>query len=209
MTIDSSFTWEGVREMPVEEQPVGAYYTLRRWRPDVAELDIWMVLHDGGQACAWAVDVEPGRPAALWGPRTAWAPPADTERYVLVADDTGLPAVEVILEALPPGPSVEAIIEVDGPDHERDLPTNDGVVVTWLHRNGAEPGTTSLLVDAVTALPPSSDATYVWGGAESRAMTAVRRKVRGEWGLARHQVSLVGYWRHKIHADDPVDPEEG
>ena len=39
-------------------------------------------------------------------------------------------------------------------------------------------------------------------------MTAARRKVRGDWGLARHQVSLVGYWRHKIHADDPVDPEE-
>ena len=33
--------------------------------------------------------------------------------------------------------------------------------------------------------------------------------IESQWGLARHQVSLVGYWRHRIHADDPVDPEEG
>ena len=50
--------------------------------------------------------------------------------------------------------------------------------------------------------------TYVWGGAESRAMTAVRRYVRHEVGLAREQVDLVPYWRHQAHAADPVDPEE-
>ena len=45
--------------------------------------------------------------------------------------------------------------------------------------------------------------TYVWGGAESRAMTAVRRHVRHERGLAREQVSLVAYWRHRDHPPEP------
>jgi NADPH-dependent ferric siderophore reductase len=35
----------------------------------------------------------------------------------------------------------------------------------------------------------------VWGGAESRCMTAVRRHVRDERRLPRHAVSLVAYWR--------------
>ncbi|NLV55321.1 MAG: siderophore-interacting protein, partial [Acidimicrobiales bacterium] len=43
---------------------------------------------------------------------------------------------------------------------------------------------------------------YVWGGGESRAMTAVRRYVRREIGLPREAVSLVAYWRH---ADSPVE----
>lgn len=37
--------------------------------------------------------------------------------------------------------------------------------------------------------------TYVWGGGESRAMTAIRRHVRSERGLPRDAVSLLAYWR--------------
>ena len=38
-------------------------------------------------------------------------------------------------------------------------------------------------------------------------MTAVRKYVRREVGLAREQVSLVAYWRHDAHAEDPDDEE--
>ena len=40
----------------------------------------------------------PGDPVALWGPRSAYAPPAGTDRYLLVADDTGLPGVAAIID---------------------------------------------------------------------------------------------------------------
>ncbi|MBA3801921.1 MAG: SIP domain-containing protein [Acidimicrobiia bacterium] len=62
-------------------------------------------------------------------------------------------------------------------------------------RDGAAPGTTSLLVDTVRSLEPPAHGTYVWGGAESRTMTAVRKYVRRELGVARESVSLVAYWR--------------
>ena len=52
----------------------------------------------------------------------------------------------------------------------------------------------------------SDGATYVWGGGESRIMTAIRKHVRRGWGLPREQVSLTPYWRH---ADSPPpDPED-
>ena len=43
---------------------------------------------------------------------------------------------------------------------------------------------------------------YAWGGAESRAMTATRRFLRQERGLAREQVSMVAYW---LHPQSPAD----
>ena len=46
------------------------------------------------------------------------------------------------------------------------------------------------------SMPWPGGTPYVWGGGESRAMTAVRKYVRGEIGLPREAVSLVAYWRH-------------
>lgn len=226
LTIDQSFTWEAYATTPIEEQPVGAYYTLRAWRPEAQELDILCVLHDHdggddhagpsgdgpaahpnhGAASRWAAVAAPGDPVALWGPRTAYEPPADTTHWVLVADETGLPAVAVILEQLPHGATAQVVAEVDVPEEQQDLPQRDGVEITWTHRAGAPAGRTTNLVDAVRALPPFPDRTYVWGGGESKAMTAVRRHVRDERGLAREEASLVAYWRHQATVDAEVEP---
>lgn len=203
--IDQNFTWEAHARMEEADQPDGGYYTVRRWRPEVAELDVCIVLHgDAGHVSAWAARAKPGDRVALWGPRTAYHPPAGTDRLLLVADETGLPTVAVILEHLPPGTSAQVVAEVDTEAERHELPASPAIAVTWVHRDGAEPGTTTGLADAVRALPPLTGTPYVWGGGESRAMTAVRRHVRDERGLDREAVSLVAYWRHQ---DAP--PDEG
>ncbi len=210
--IDQSFTWEAHARMADEDKPVGGYYTLRRHRPEVAELDVLMVLHDdhgedvpGGHASRWAARAQVGDKVALWGPRTAYDPPEGTEHWVLVADETGLPAVAVIIEQLPEGATADVLAEVAVEGERQELPERDGVSVTWLHRDGAEAGTTSLLSDAARQLPAFDRPTYVWGGGESRTMTAVRRYVRDERGLGRGDVSLVAYWRHTTTTDADVD----
>lgn len=207
--IDQSFTWEAHARMAEEDKPVGAYYTVRRWRPEAAEIDVLMVLHDdhgpdtpGGHASRWAEQAAVGDKVALWGPRTAYDPPEGTEHWVLVADETGLPAVAVIIEQLPEGATAEVLAEVDNAAEHQDLPARDGVQVRWLYRDSARPGTTSLLSDAALELPAFDRRTYVWGGGESRTMTRIRRHVRDERGLARGDVSLVAYWRHSATTDE-------
>ena len=204
LTIDASFTWDGYRTMPDDERPVGAYYTVRRWDPQRRELDMLFVLHgDEGGASAWATHrAAPGAPVALWGPRTAWAPPAATDWYLLVADETGLPAVAVILETLPPGTPVRVVAEVANEAEQQPLPGRAGLEVTWLHRGDAPAGTTTLLADAVRGMTWPAGTPYVWGGGESRALTAIRRHVRDDRGLPQEAVSLVAYWRHAAHAAD-------
>ena len=79
-------------------------------------------------------------------------------------------------------------------EHEhQDLLARQCVDVTWLHRDGAPAGTTSLLVDTVRALARPGGRPHVWGAAESHAMTAIRRHGREERGLDRAAVSLVAY----------------
>lgn len=210
--VDQSFTWEAHALMAPEEQQVGAYYTLRRWHPETRQLDVWMVIHGEdeqvGHASAWAARAQVGDRVALWGPRTAFHPPEGTDRLLLVADDTGLPAVAGILEWLPEGMTATVLAEVAGTEEHQELPDRPGVEVIWLHRDGAPAGTTSLLADAARALPPFEGTPYVWGGGETKAMTAVRRHVRDERGLSREAVSLIAYWRHRTTTEDDVESDQ-
>lgn len=213
LTVDAGFSWAGYFALPEPERPVGAYYTVRHHRPERAEIDLDVVLHHpAGPASSWAATAGPGDPAALWGPRSNFAPPSrGVDWYLLVADESGLPATAAILEALPEGAVVRAVVEVPDASEEQPLAGGDDVVVTWLHRGDRPAGTAARLADAVRALePPGGRASgaYAWGGGESRAMTAVRRYLRDEVGLDRDQVSMTPYWRHPAHAADPVDPEE-
>ena len=197
LTIDQSFTWAGYQEMPEEERPVGAYYTLRRWRPEVAEIDLLFVLHgDDGPASRWAYRAKPGDPVALWGPRTAYEPPADTDWLLLAGDETGLPAISVTLENKPAGLPAEVYVELDGPDNRLPLPDSPEIDVRWIYRGHAEAGTTSLLADAVKARPLRPGNVYAWGGAESRSVTALRKHLRQTCGFDQSRVCMVGYWRH-------------
>ena len=204
LTIGTDFRWSEHDEMPERERPVGAYYTVRHHRPSAGEIDCDVFLHEpAGHASAWAAAATAGAPAALWGPRTAWAPPAGTDRWLLVADESGLPATETVLDALPPGADVTVVLEISAPDDVAHIDRD----VTWLCRGDEPAGTTHLLVEAVRSLDLDPTGLYAWGGAESRAMRDVRRYLRGTAGLARAQVSMTPYWRHAQHADDAPDDE--
>lgn len=212
LTIDESFSWEkDFFPVPEDERPVGAYYTVREWRPDTKELVALFVLHgdssDTKTASAWAERTQVGDPVALWGPRTSWEPPTDTDAYLLVADETGLPAMAGVLDLLPSEARIQLVAETSGPAEQQPLPNHPGATVTWVYRDGAEAGTaTTLLLDAVRELDWLGDRTYVFGGGESRSLTKVRRFVRDEKGLPREQVSLVAYWRHAADTSAP-DPD--
>ena len=124
-----TFTWEQFAAMPPDDQPIGAYYTVRRWRPDVHELDMLFVLHgdeDGGTtagpAAPWAAARPTGRPGRAVGSAHRVRTAAGTEWYLLVADDTGLPGVAAIIESLPAGTPIEVVAEVDAEEDRQPLP---------------------------------------------------------------------------------------
>jgi NADPH-dependent ferric siderophore reductase len=197
LTIDQHFTWEAYETMPEPERPVGAYYTVRRWHPDTGSIDLWVVLHGhDGDGERWARTVGVGDPVALWGPRQAFEPPPGTDSFLLVGDETALPAIAAILEQLDVSDSATVVIAADAAATPIELTSPATLDVHWLsidhHVDDSNP-----FLRAVGALAPEAigPATYVWGGAESHDITALRRLVRDALGVPRERVSLTGYWR--------------
>lgn len=196
LTIDASFDWRAYRAMAVADRPVGAYYTVRHYRPHVAEVDLDIVVH-GHLGCAsrWAARARQGDPVALWGPRTAYHPPRGTGHQLLVGDETALPAIFAICEAGPPGRGVTVVVEVD-PRTVLDVKAIAEARLIRLDRPAHADTGTSALLEAIESLSLSPD-TYAWGGGEGGTMDSLRDYVRRDVGLPARQVSMIGYWRRE------------
>jgi NADPH-dependent ferric siderophore reductase len=193
--VERDFTWDAWGAMPEAVRPSGKNYTVRHWRPETNEVDVDMVFHEGSTVGTdWARATEPGDRLAIWGPRVAFDPPADTEWLLLFGDDTALPGICVILENLPIHQHARVIVEVDSEADMVPLVESDRIDVTWLFRNGQEPGNKEQLVSAIQALEIPDLPAYAWGGGEVRTMNAIGKYLRRTVGFRPTDVCAVGYW---------------
>ena len=84
--------------------------------PAALELDVDVVLHDGGVASDWAAGAEAGDEVAVSGPGRGYAVDADAPAFLLGGDETAIPAISQLLEVLPAATPVQVHIEVTQPD---------------------------------------------------------------------------------------------
>lgn len=183
-----------------DEEPVNRTYTVRRWDTVAGVLTIDFIVHgDEGIAGPWANAAQPGDELTMSGAGGGYSPNLDADWFLLVGDDTALPAISAAVEALPLHARGHVIVEVDSAQDELLPPTPQGVTVTWLHRHGDEPGRTSLLPEAVQAVEwpdAGEDVIDVFAHGEREAMKALRDVFFAQRGLPRAQVSLSGYWAY-------------
>jgi len=193
--VDRSFDFDNWFAMPEELRPHARNYSVRSWRPDANEIDVDMIVHgDHSQGARWALNAEPGDALAIWGPRTAYYPPPNSAWQLLMADETGLPALSAILDRLDAGVSVRVVAEVDAPQSEYPLESRASVEVTWLHRGSPATGKSDAMIDTVRAIEVPDVVRYAWGGAEFRTMEAIGKYLRREAGFRPGDVSVIGYW---------------
>jgi NADPH-dependent ferric siderophore reductase len=177
-------------------------YTIRAIDVERGTLDIDLVVHgDEGPGSAWALTARPGDAIGMVGPGGRGVAAADW--HLLAGDETALPAIARVLESLPPLSRGVALIEVADGAEEQDLAVPEGFELRWLHRNGAAPGTTTLLADAVRSVPVPADAgtVFVWAGCEFAAFKTIRAYVRKELKLAKEQHLVTSYWRRGVSED--------
>ncbi len=201
---------DGNVEAPKDRRPLTKSYTVRRWDPEAGEVHIDFVKHGTGVATTWARRCGPGDEIHIVGPAHSGLFPAGVDWLLAAGDDTALPAIGRLLEEAPAGLRLQVFIEVDGPEDEQDLPTRADATITWLHRGGAAPGTTTLLADAVMSAPWWPGEAYAWVAGESMCVKPIRRFLRETRGLPRERVDVTGYWRRDevvTLADDPAVPD--
>lgn len=180
-----------------EQMPSIRTYTVRWVDEEAQELAIDFVPHgEGGVAGPWAERAQPGDTLVMMGPGGGYAPDPEADWHLLVGDDAAVPAISAALEAMDQDAIGDVVAEVDGPADEIELAPPAGVGVRWLHRNGAEPGTTRLLDDAIRTVQWREGRACAFVHGERETMKRMRDYLFKERGLERDQVSLSAYWAH-------------
>ncbi|MBM9401501.1 siderophore-interacting protein [Gluconacetobacter azotocaptans] len=175
--------------------PISRDYTPRRFDPTTGELSIEFVLHGDGPATSWAAQARPGQWLGVGGPRGSVLIPDDYASYLLIGDETALPAIARRLEELPPGTRVTALIEVADSQEERRLPSASDATIVWLHRNGTPAGLSRVMDDALRGVSLPTRDVHVWIGAEIETARRLRAYLMADEALDRRQIRAAGYWR--------------
>ena len=176
------------------ERPEMRDYTPRYWDVEKGWIDIDFVLHGDGPASSWAATAAPGKTLVIGGPRGSVVVPMTFDWYLLVGDETALPAIGRRIEELPAGAKVVAVIEVDSEAEEQQFETAADLELIYVHRLGAPAGTTTILLDTVTDMSmPDGDA-YAYIAGESSMSKAVRAHLTGDRNFNPEWVKAAGYW---------------
>jgi NADPH-dependent ferric siderophore reductase len=183
---------DGLRFPDGAERPVMRTFTPRRFDAATGTLDMEFVLHEEGPASAWARQAAPGHGLAVAGPGGRMPLPLGPGHWIVAGDESAIPAVGTVLNALPADASAHVFLEVDGPADEMPLDSAADVSITWRHRRPGAFG--DELLAAMTGADLTG-ATGVWVACEAGAVRRIRRLLLSERTMDPTTVVTRGYWR--------------
>ncbi|MBK8972567.1 MAG: siderophore-interacting protein [Hahellaceae bacterium] len=196
----------GVLWPPDRERPITRTYSVSRYDAADQTLDIDFVLHTApGPASDWARNARPGDQVGIAGPGGPdRIRPADW--YLLVADPSALAALAAALRALPVESKGYALIEVSDESEVLGLEHPDGVSLRWLYRGDQLASHSTLLLDAVKALPWMDGLPSVMVAGENTQVVAIRDYLLQTRNVPRTQLYAVPYWKDQ-HTEESYHAE--
>lgn len=166
-------------------------YTPRRIDLQKLELDIDFVLHGDGPAASWAAQAAPGQYLHIGGPRGSLVVPDIFDSYLLIGDETAIPAIARRLQELPAGRQVLAVIEIENEAERQPLQSAADVEVIWVNRHSSD----DALARTVADLQLPEGQLYAWVATEAALSRRLRKILLQDHGLDEGQVKAAGYWR--------------
>lgn len=179
-------------------------FTPRRYDNAARTLVLDFALHDAGPAAKWALEAQPGSVLDIGGPRGS-AVASGVRKWLLIGDETALPAIGRRIEEAETGTTITAIAAVAGPEEEQSFETCADLKMIWAHRAMArvtDPFPFYELLDAI----PLEPETFVWIAAEASVARAVRTYLVERRRHPPSWLKAAGYWSlGKADAHEKID----
>ncbi|KKX33318.1 siderophore-interacting protein [Rhizobium sp. LC145] len=167
-------------------------YTPRLYDNAARTLTIDFALHEAGPVTQWAIGARPGDALTVGGPRGSAVVSPTVRQWLLIGDETALPAIGRRIEESGPETEITVIAAVAGPAEEQEFKTKAQVTCHWIHRPLCEATDVARLLDQLrrTEIKPEI---FVWIAAEASVVRALRVHLM-ERGLPTGWLKASGYW---------------
>ena len=193
--LDRDYSMENYRKQISENTKItaGAYYTIRNFSED--EIKMWFVLHShSGNLGNWAEKAKTGDQAILWGPRSMFSPSKQFGHLILIADETGIPAMKVISENNKNFSKCTTFYEVIDESCQIPAKEENNILENWIYRRDDEPGEGEKLLNSLKAYELPKNDFYIFGAGEARQMMRIRKFFKNK-GVEKDQMHITGYWK--------------
>lgn len=190
------------KSLPKDQLPLRRTYTVHSVDEATQTLKMDFVIHGAdGLAGPWAERAKVGDLLQFSGPGGKYQPDPEADWHLLAGDEAAIPAIGAALAAMPDDAVGHALIEVATADDEWDLPAPEGIEVKWLHRGGPFTPESTVIEQAVKALPWRDGRVQAFVHGERETMKALRAYLHDERGVDRADLSLSAYWAYGREED--------
>lgn len=177
-------------------------YTPRRYDPATRTLVLDFVNHEAGPAAAWARAARVGDRLDIGGPRGSQVIEGPIAHWLLVGDETALPAIGRRVEELSAHEQATTVVAVPTVEDEQVFATPANYQAHWVHRPMAQADDARAIVAVLDTLR-IVERTFVWIGAEAHVAKAVQQYLVEDRGVPEKWIKASGYWV-KGRADSAV-----
>ncbi|MBO0903734.1 siderophore-interacting protein [Jiella sonneratiae] len=191
--------------LPGEGEAERRDYTPRRYDPRRRELTIDFAVHDAGPATAWALAARVGDELVIGGPRGSLVVGEAVKRFLLIGDETALPAIGRRIEEAAAGAAITSLVAVPAAADEQTFETLAALDTRWVHRPLERADDPAALLGALQDVTIGPDC-FVWIAAEASVVRALRQVVLEERGHPKGWFKAAGYWvRGKADTTEKFD----
>ncbi|MBY5817621.1 siderophore-interacting protein [Rhizobium leguminosarum] len=167
-------------------------YTPRRYDNAERRLTIDFALHEAGPVTQWAIDAGPGDELEIGGPRGSAVVSKTVKRWLLIGDETALPAIGRRIEESGAGTVITTIAAVTGPLEEQTFETSAELHLNWAHRPLSQATDAAALLKLLSAVDIKPE-TFIWVAAEASVTRDIRAYLL-ERGCPLGWIKASGYW---------------
>ena len=169
-------------------------YTPRAFDRAAGTLTIDFAVHDAGPATLWAIDAQLGDMLEIGGPRGSGVISPDFAWWLLIGDETALPAIGRRIEELPQGKQVVSVVAVCDAAEEQTFDTSAEHRALWVHRPLDQAETPASLLSVLEGVELPEGNGFVWIAAEARVARAARDYLVNTRGHPLNWTKAAGYW---------------
>lgn len=179
-------TVEEMRAAPSRE------YTPLAWGEDW--LDVEFAVHgDSGVAAPWAATAPLGSSIGVGGPRGSAVLNGSPGSWLLVGDETAIPAIRRFAALIPADTPARIVVETVTAGREIDIEAP--VDIEWLHRADAPSGSALIaFLDDLATEDAIGDDPFVFIAAE-QSIVKPGRALLDRWGIDSANAVVKGYWK--------------